>query len=422
MAQSTKFSRTRLMMAAGLIALGMASPALADVKAGVDAWERGEFDRAVAEWRDPAASGDADAQFNLGQAYKLGRGVPMDLKLAESWYKKAADKGHVQAADNYGLVLFQDNRREEAMPFIRASSARGEPRAQYVLGTAMFNGDIAEKDWVRAYALMTRASAQGLPQASRSLATMDKYIPLADRTKGTQLAAQLEREATSERRRLANVAGGLVGDSATGATSAAGATASAAAKVPPAAAAPRRSGTASASPSTIQTTSLPPSNVNGSVIPSVPSGPTSTAASAGVDFATMGTPSASAPPRAAPSPAPAPAPAPARAPVSTPAPAPAPRAPAPAPTVAAASTASAVAAAEGDWRIQLGAFSQEGRARTLWSSLERQNAGLAGLQPYLVKSGAITKLQAGPFASQAAAKQACDAVTRSGQACFALKK
>ena len=119
------------------------------MKAGVDAWERGEFDRAIAEWRDPAAKGDPDAQFNLGQAYKLGRGVPMDLKLAESWYKKAADKGHIQAADNYGLVLFQDNRREEAMPYIRASSARGEPRAQYVLGTAMFNGDIAEKDWVQ---------------------------------------------------------------------------------------------------------------------------------------------------------------------------------------------------------------------------------------------------------------------------------
>ena len=407
MAQSTKFSRNRLMMAAGLIALGMASPALADVKAGVDAWERGEFERAVAEWRDPAAKGDADAQFNLGQAYKLGRGVPMDLKLAESWYKKAADKGHVQAADNYGLVLFQDNRREEAMPYIRASSARGEPRAQYVLGTAMFNGDIAEKHWVRAYALMTRASAQGLPQASRSLATMDKYIPLADRTKGTQLAAQLEREATSERRRLANVAGGLVGDSATGATSAA----SASAKTPPPAAPSRRAG--STPSSTIQTTSLPPSSVSGSVVPSAPSNPTSTAASAGVDFATMGTPSASAPPRAAPTPAPASA--------STPAPSPAPRAPVATPTVAAANTAPAVAAS-GDWRIQLGAFSEEGRARTLWSGLERQNAGLAGLQPYLVKAGAITKLQAGPFASQAEAKKACDSVARSGQACFALKK
>ncbi|MFN3818024.1 SPOR domain-containing protein [Blastomonas sp.] len=402
MAHSKRISRAATMLAAGLMALGTASPALADVKAGVDAWERGDFAGAIAEWREPAASGDADAQFNLGQAYKLGRGVPMDLKMAESWYKKAADKGHVQAADNYGLVLFQDNRREEAMPYIRASSARGEPRAQYVLGTAMFNGDIAEKDWVRAYALMTRASAQGLPQASRSLATMDKYIPLADRTKGTQLAAQLEREATAERQRLAGAAAGLSGDSATGVM----ASASTAPKSPAPAAPGRKPG----SPSTIQTTSLPPSNVDGSVIPQPPSNPTSTAASAGVDFATMGTPSASAPPPAA-NPAPrAPAPAPAPAPAQT-----------PAAVATAASTAPAVATT-GDWRIQLGAFSEEARARTLWSGLERQNAALTGLQPYLVKAGTITKLQAGPFASQAAAKQACDTVARSGQACFAVKK
>lgn len=397
MAISTKISRNFAALGGALLVLAVSSPALADVKAGVDAWERGDFAKAVAEWRDPAAKGDADAQFNLGQAYKLGRGVPMDLKQAESWYKKAADRGHVQAADNYGLVLFQDNRREEAMPYIRASSARGEPRAQYVLGTAMFNGDIAEKDWVRAYALMTRASAQGLPQASRSLATMDKYIPLAERTKGTQLAAQLEREAVAERQKLAGAAAGLkMADTATGVSSAAKPVVTAAAKPPVL--------TRPVTGSTIQTTDLPPSRANGTVIPTLPSSPNSTAASAGVDFATMGTPSAPAPT------APAPAPAPVAA-----APKPA------APVVAAASTAPAVAAS-GDWRIQLGAFSEEGRARTLWTGLERQNQALAGLQPYLVKAGAITKLQAGPFATQAAAKQACDSVARSGQACFAVHK
>jgi hypothetical protein len=400
MARSTNFSRNFGLLGAAVIALAAASPALADVKAGVDAWERGEFDRAVAEWRDPAAKGDPDAQFNLGQAYKLGRGVPMDLKQAEAWYKKAADRGHVQASDNYGLVLFQDNRREEAMPYIRASSARGEPRAQYVLGTAMFNGDIAEKDWVRAYALMTRASAQGLPQASRSLATMDKYIPLADRTKGTQLAAQLEREATAERQKLAGAAAGLKVDPATGAAGGLRPAIAAASPAAPPAPAMRKP----AATSTIQTTSLPPSNANGTVIPTIPASPTGRAASAGVDFATMGSPSASAPPPA-------------------PAASPAPRAPAP---VVAASTAPAAAApaiaANGDWRIQLGAFSEEGRARTLWNGLERQNAALTGLQPYLVKAGAVTKLQAGPFATQAAARQACDSVVRTGQACFAVKK
>ena len=42
-------------------------PALADVKDGVDAWGRGDFETAINEWRGPAEKGDADAQFNLGR-------------------------------------------------------------------------------------------------------------------------------------------------------------------------------------------------------------------------------------------------------------------------------------------------------------------------------------------------------------------
>ena len=45
--------------------------------------------------------------FNLGQAYKLGKGVPQDLAKAESLFAQAAGMGHMQAADNYGLLLFQ---------------------------------------------------------------------------------------------------------------------------------------------------------------------------------------------------------------------------------------------------------------------------------------------------------------------------
>jgi hypothetical protein len=45
-----------------------AQPALADVKAGVDAWSRGDYAVAVREWRGPAEAGDPDAMFNLAQA------------------------------------------------------------------------------------------------------------------------------------------------------------------------------------------------------------------------------------------------------------------------------------------------------------------------------------------------------------------
>ncbi|MDP9404612.1 MAG: sel1 repeat family protein [Actinomycetota bacterium] len=170
-----------------------AAPALADVKSGADAWARGDFSGAVKEWRALADKGDPDAQFNMGQAYKLGRGVPADLRIAQSWYQKAAAQGHDQAQANLGLILFESGQRAAAMPWIRKAADRGDPRAQYVLGTAMFNGDIVARDWPRAYALMTRAAAQGLPQAASSLTQMDKYIPLAERQKGIALAQQMAR-------------------------------------------------------------------------------------------------------------------------------------------------------------------------------------------------------------------------------------
>ena len=162
------------------------------VKSGVDAWARGEYKKAVELWRAPAVAGDADAQFNLGQAYKLGRGVPTDLGLAEEWYRKAAVQGHRQAEDNYGLALFQNNKRSDAVKWLEKSVARGEPRAQFVLGTMLFNGDVVQKDWVRAYALMVRANSTGLPQAGATLAQMDRYIGLQERQQGLALARQLE--------------------------------------------------------------------------------------------------------------------------------------------------------------------------------------------------------------------------------------
>lgn len=185
----------RMRAATGLAVAMLAAPVLADVKAGVEAWSRGDWATAVREWREPAVAGDADAQFNLGQAYKLGRGVPMNLTEAEQWYARAAQQGHRQAEDNYGLILFQNGKRADAVQWLEKSADRGEVRSQFVLGTMLFNGDAVTKDWRRAYALMTRASSAGLPQASATLAQMDRYVPLPDRQAALAMARDLERSA-----------------------------------------------------------------------------------------------------------------------------------------------------------------------------------------------------------------------------------
>lgn len=196
--RSTAF--TWFALGAGLTSLALlAAPAAADVKAGVDAWSAGDYSRAVSEWQGPASNGDADALFNLAQAYRLGRGVEADISRARQLYAEAANKGHIKAADNYGLLLFQQGEQDTAMPLITAAAERGDPRAQYVLGLAHFNADYAQRDWVRAYALLTLANGAGLPQAGPALAQMDQYVPLTQRQQAQSLARQIEEQAAQRR-------------------------------------------------------------------------------------------------------------------------------------------------------------------------------------------------------------------------------
>jgi cell division septation protein DedD len=176
--------------AAALVSLGAGS-AFADVRVGIEAWRAGDYAEAIRQWRPLAEAGDADAQFNLGQAYRLGRGVPADLEQAQTWFERAAVQGHAQAEANLGLSLFQNNQRERAIPWLQRAAERGDPRAQYYLGTAHFNGDLVALDWPRAYALMRRAADQGLPQARQSLTQMEPHLSGQDRERGTAMAQQM---------------------------------------------------------------------------------------------------------------------------------------------------------------------------------------------------------------------------------------
>ena len=353
-------------LAAAAAAALIAAPASADddrVKAGVDAWARGDYTGAVQLWRGPADAGDSDAEFNLGQAYKLGRGVSADLNQAEKWYRLAAQQNHPQAQDNYGLALFQNGKHAEAVPWLQRSAERGEPRAQFVLGTMFFNGDGVGKDWIRAYAWMLRAAASGLPQATQTQQQMDRYIPLADRQEGQALARLYEAQAKPTDAPV-EVASGSQGSSR-----------------------PR---------SSIGTTELPPSTAYRAT--AAAEDPTL------IPAPTPATPLVPAPARGGvrQTPVPGPGTAPPPPPVRVAASAPTPRLAAPA---SASQPARAVA---GGWQIQLGAFGDAGNARKLWAQV---GARFPGRAPAYVKAGALTKVLVGPYPSRTEAARACTGIS-----------
>lgn len=351
----------------GLALIGMmvGTPAVAGVKEGVEAWKAGDYAKAIAEWRGPAEAGEPDAQFNLGQAYKLGRGVPVDQTQALSWYRKAAASGHEQAQALLGLMLFQGGQREEAMTWLRKAADRGEGRAQYVVGTAYFNGDLLPKDWGRAYAYMLRAKAADIGAANQSLMQMEQVIPDNQKQAGMALAREFERTAMLR----ANDSAGPAG-----------------------------------TPLTMRTTVAPGPVGQASVPPSAPPPPPAPVMAQAAPPTPWKAPTVAAAPANDASSAPAKSVA-TRPPAQTPA---APRTP-----------QQVVAVAGGGWKIQLGAFSSGDAARNAWTTLSAK-AGLKALTPSYTPVKTLTRLQAGPLGSRAAAQQACAAVKATGTTCFTV--
>ncbi|GAB5348179.1 SPOR domain-containing protein [Alteriqipengyuania sp. 357] len=401
--QKTRIPAFRIAIAGAL--LSVPGLALADVNTGVAAWKQGDYATAVAEWRGPAAQGDADAQFNMGQAYRLGRGVEQNTRQAEVYYAKAAAQGHLKAADNLGLLLFQNGRREEAMPYVLDASSRGDPRAQYLLGVAHFNGDMVERDWVRAYALLTLANSAGLPQAAGAVQQMDSYIPLEQRQQAQALVPQLKREADA--RRTSRLAAADLDAS------------------PAESARPVTNAGTAAAPSAALATSrearIPRSVVETSVRPSVTAAQSAIAeasrvtgtespADAGATFASRSTPDAMPQADAGRR---------VEAEPTTPVVVrPEPRTvarPEPRPTAG-----TQVRAGAGPWKVQLGAFAVDGNAERLWVRLSGRSE-LAGATRVLEPAGRVTKLLAGGYASRADAQNACNSLKRSGQDCLVTR-
>ena len=75
-----------------------------DFQDGVDAYERKDYKTAYKLWLPLAEQGDAKAQYNLGQMYYEGQGVPQDNKEAVKWYRLSAEQGHRSAQYNLGVM------------------------------------------------------------------------------------------------------------------------------------------------------------------------------------------------------------------------------------------------------------------------------------------------------------------------------
>ena len=95
-----------------MLGIGQAPSVANEVGGGVSlilkraeaAEQRKDYDQALKLYREAAAQGNAQGQFNVGYFYRKGYAVEADPVIAAKWYRQAADQGYATAQNNLGFL------------------------------------------------------------------------------------------------------------------------------------------------------------------------------------------------------------------------------------------------------------------------------------------------------------------------------
>ena len=136
------------MLALTLLFACPAMPAGADYEAGQRAWEAGQRDVAIAEWRASAKAGEAKAMLALGRLYLRGIGLPQNYVQAHKWFNLAASRGEaVAVAERDALVsqMTTQERAEAQKLALEWQSSEAPPSARTVQAPPGQSGASAEE-------------------------------------------------------------------------------------------------------------------------------------------------------------------------------------------------------------------------------------------------------------------------------------
>jgi TonB family protein len=156
-----------------LVALHLpAVPVQADFRAGLDAYEQGNFSQAFEEWHLLAKRGNADAQFQLGDLYDTGQGISQDPHKAACWYRqsfrwyeKDAESGNdwsqYRLGVHYDKGLGVEEDKEAALHWYRLAAEQGHAISQFQLSYAYVSGEGVDRDFLKAYRWALLAETNG---------------------------------------------------------------------------------------------------------------------------------------------------------------------------------------------------------------------------------------------------------------------
>src|SRR5215467_5646768 len=152
-----------------VIAILFVAPVWAGWDEGFLAYERGDYETALKEFRPLAEQGIAIAQYSLGVMYDNGEGVVRDFREASRWYRSAAEQGYAAGQFHLAILYLRGNGvpqdYAEAAKWLKFAAERGNESAQTRLGELYLNGEGVAQNDVMAYTWLSLAAAQGQKDA-----------------------------------------------------------------------------------------------------------------------------------------------------------------------------------------------------------------------------------------------------------------
>ena len=97
---------------------------------GLEYQKLGKLEQAESYYKKAAERGDYRAQYNLGVLYH----TQGNLKKAKEYYEMASRKGRRGALTNLGVIMYNTNKPERAESYWKLAARNDDPVAQYNLG------------------------------------------------------------------------------------------------------------------------------------------------------------------------------------------------------------------------------------------------------------------------------------------------
>ncbi|MDR2387173.1 MAG: sel1 repeat family protein [Deltaproteobacteria bacterium] len=110
----------------------------------------------------------AQSIFETGKRFYLSMDLP-DLEMARDCFERSAQMGYAPAQRLLGVMYLEGTgipkNLEQARKWLTMASDRGDPMASFRLAQIYATGLGLEKDWSKAYALLSRQGMGGIPEA-----------------------------------------------------------------------------------------------------------------------------------------------------------------------------------------------------------------------------------------------------------------